>query len=163
MFFHIDGAELQRRRERENWTRGLLARMSRVHPVTIKKMERAAGPYRTTDKAIEQIFAAFDCYGSQPITVADLSEDYFPATDLLPKVYYDNRAVRNIRSEKGLTLEQVAERSGLSVATVQRLEHKSPPSARADTLVVLAKSLGTQVGRICQPLAGVPSEAYDRR
>ena len=49
--------------------------------------------------------------------------------------------LRRIREEKGLTVEELAEKSGISATTVRAVE-RGTQEARGDTVAKLAKPLG---------------------
>ena len=49
------------------------------------------------------------------------------------------------RKSKGLTLEQLAEKSGCSKSYIWELENKNPPRPSADKLAAIAQVLGTTV------------------
>ena len=49
--------------------------------------------------------------------------------------------LRRIREERGLTVEELAEKSGISVTTVRAVE-RGAREARRDTIAKLAKPLG---------------------
>jgi transcriptional regulator with XRE-family HTH domain len=49
--------------------------------------------------------------------------------------------LRRIRQEKRLTVEELAEKSGVSVTTIREVEHGNQ-EPRSDTLAKLAKPLG---------------------
>jgi transcriptional regulator with XRE-family HTH domain len=49
--------------------------------------------------------------------------------------------LRRIREERGLTVEELAERSGISVTTIRAVE-RGTREARGDTVAKLAKPLG---------------------
>lgn len=54
--------------------------------------------------------------------------------------------VRKLRVEKGMTQEELAERSGLSRLTVVLAERDGLGKAKAKTVVALADALGTDAG-----------------
>lgn len=49
------------------------------------------------------------------------------------------------RKGKGLTLDQLAEKSGCSKSYIWELENKNPPRPSADKLASIAEALGTTV------------------
>jgi transcriptional regulator with XRE-family HTH domain len=51
------------------------------------------------------------------------------------------RNLKNIREKKELTQEQLAERLGISVRYVQKLESKNCPNVKLDTIEGLSKAL----------------------
>jgi transcriptional regulator with XRE-family HTH domain len=61
-----------------------------------------------------------------------------------PDAHLGDRLAR-LRRMAGLTQEQVAERSGVSVDVIRKLEQHRKHSARLPTLHALAKGLGTEV------------------
>ena len=52
-----------------------------------------------------------------------------------------SRNLKNIRENKGLTQEKLAERLGVSTRYLQRLEGNNCPNVGIDTLAKLAKAL----------------------
>jgi transcriptional regulator with XRE-family HTH domain len=60
--------------------------------------------------------------------------------------------VRSRRAEKGLTIEGLAHASGLSVATVQRVE-TGKHAPQGSTLAALASALDTSVAALIDPEA----------
>lgn len=50
--------------------------------------------------------------------------------------------IQKLRKEKGLTLEQLAERAGSSKSYIWELENKKPPRPSADKLSKIAAQLG---------------------
>lgn len=59
--------------------------------------------------------------------------------------------IREARIENGMTQEELAEKSGVSRATISKLEQGELPSTKVDTLVRLAEALGRTVGDIFLP------------
>ena len=53
--------------------------------------------------------------------------------------------LRNIRQQRGLTIKEVSERSGISYRTIQSYELKDRKPAIIDTLISLSRSLGVSV------------------
>jgi transcriptional regulator with XRE-family HTH domain len=53
--------------------------------------------------------------------------------------------IRNLRREKKLTLEQLADLSGSSKSYIWELENKNPPRPSADKLSKIAEALNTTV------------------
>jgi transcriptional regulator with XRE-family HTH domain len=49
------------------------------------------------------------------------------------------------RKERGLTLQQVANETGISVATLSRIERGESPTVTSNTLVTLTDWIGTKV------------------
>jgi transcriptional regulator with XRE-family HTH domain len=69
--------------------------------------------------------------------------------------------VAEIRTRRALTQEELAERSGVSVATIRKLEQNDRTSARMLTLHRLANALDVTTSDLLRPaprLAGPPSE-----
>ncbi|MGW4650052.1 helix-turn-helix domain-containing protein [Kitasatospora sp. NPDC004289] len=69
--------------------------------------------------------------------------------------------LRGFRDEAGLTQEQVAERSGVSVRTIRRLESGSSTNHRMGTVQLLADALGLgeqDRARLAATLAGSPGD-----
>jgi transcriptional regulator with XRE-family HTH domain len=60
----------------------------------------------------------------------------------------DPERLKYLRSEAGLTQQQLAERSGISIASLMALEQGRNPNPRLDTLRKLAAALGCTVGRM---------------
>ena len=58
--------------------------------------------------------------------------------------------IRNLRKEKGLTLDQLAEQSGSSKSYIWELENKSPPRPSAEKLAKIADKLGTTIEFLLQ-------------
>lgn len=52
------------------------------------------------------------------------------------------KALRELRTSKGLTQEELAERSGIDYKYLQKLEGQNPSSPTLSTLEKLAKGLG---------------------
>ena len=50
--------------------------------------------------------------------------------------------IQKLRKEKGLTLDQLADRTGSSKSYIWELENKNPPRPSADKLSKIAKELG---------------------
>jgi DNA-binding XRE family transcriptional regulator len=57
-------------------------------------------------------------------------------------VIIDGQRLRQLRRQRGLSQEMLADRAGVSAATVGRLERCGRPSCRGRTLARLAASLG---------------------
>jgi transcriptional regulator with XRE-family HTH domain len=53
--------------------------------------------------------------------------------------------LRGVRLERDLTLQEVAEQTGISVATLSRIERGACKSLKSDTLVTLADWMGVEV------------------
>jgi transcriptional regulator with XRE-family HTH domain len=60
----------------------------------------------------------------------------------------DPGTLKRLRSAAGLTQQQLAERSGLSIASLMALEQGRNPNPRLDTLRKLAAALGCTVGKL---------------
>lgn len=58
--------------------------------------------------------------------------------------------IRNLRKEKGLTLDQLAEQSGSSKSYIWELENKNPPRPSAEKLAKIADKLGTTIEFLLQ-------------
>ncbi len=58
--------------------------------------------------------------------------------------------IRNLRKEKGLTLDQLAEQSGSSNSYIWELENKNPPRPSAEKLAKIADKLGTTIEFLLQ-------------
>jgi transcriptional regulator with XRE-family HTH domain len=75
------------------------------------------------------------------------------------------KTIRALRKQLGLTLEEVGQRTGMSVPTLSKLEqgHSSPSF---DKLQVLSRGLGVEVSRLLEPAAALadgPARAVGRR
>lgn len=53
--------------------------------------------------------------------------------------------MRSLRKARGLTLDQLAERSGSSKSYIWELENKNPPRPSAEKLARIAQELGTTI------------------
>jgi transcriptional regulator with XRE-family HTH domain len=53
--------------------------------------------------------------------------------------------IKKLRTEKGLTLEQLAQATGSSKSYIWELENKNPPRPSAEKLSVIAAELGVTV------------------
>ena len=69
----------------------------------------------------------------------------------------DGQRLRQLRRQRGMSQEALADRAGMSVATVGRLERQDRPSCRGRTLARLAAVLGER------PAAIMPGRPTDRR
>jgi transcriptional regulator with XRE-family HTH domain len=56
--------------------------------------------------------------------------------------------LRKTRRKRGLTLQQVAEETGISVATLSRIERGFYGNLKSDTLVTLTDWMGTEVEKL---------------
>ena len=56
--------------------------------------------------------------------------------------------IKEVREAKGMTQEELSEKSGVSRGTISALENGSTRSTSTKTLVNLAKALGTTVENI---------------
>ncbi len=74
--------------------------------------------------------------------------------------------IKELRTEKGLTLEQLAQATGSSKSYIWELENKDPPRPSADKLSQIATALGVTVdyliGRDEQTLAQAEDKAFFR-
>lgn len=74
--------------------------------------------------------------------------------------------IKELRTAKGLTLEQLAQATGSSKSYIWELENKDPPRPSADKLSEIATSLGVTVdyliGRDEQTLAQAEDKAFFR-
>jgi DNA-binding XRE family transcriptional regulator len=66
----------------------------------------------------------------------------------------DGQRLRQLRRERGLSQEKLADRAGISITTVARLERQPRASCRGRTLGRLAAALGEQPTAIACPEAG---------
>ena len=53
--------------------------------------------------------------------------------------------LREIRTKRQLTLQEVATQTGVSVATLSRIERGASQTLKSDTLVILTEWMGTEV------------------
>ena len=60
----------------------------------------------------------------------------------------DGQRLRQVRHQRALSQGQLAERAGISPATVSRLERQSTAPCRCRTLARLAGALGEDPGRL---------------
>ena len=63
-------------------------------------------------------------------------------------VVADGQRLRQLRRQRGMSQEALADRAGMSVATVGRLERQDRPSCRGRTLARLAAVLGERPAAI---------------
>jgi transcriptional regulator with XRE-family HTH domain len=66
----------------------------------------------------------------------------------------DGHRLRRLRRQRGLSREQLADRAGISPATVARLERQRSAPCRCRTLGRLARALGEEPDRLTP--AGLP-------
>ena len=71
----------------------------------------------------------------------------------------DGRRLRQLRRQHGLSQEKLADRAGLSLTTIARLERQPRASCRSRTLARLAAALGEHVSTITPALAAAPAAA----
>jgi transcriptional regulator with XRE-family HTH domain len=71
-------------------------------------------------------------------------------------VVADGQRLRQLRRQRGMSQEALADRAGMSVATVGRLERQDRPSCRGRTVARLAAVLGERPAAIMPP-AGRPT------
>jgi transcriptional regulator with XRE-family HTH domain len=69
-------------------------------------------------------------------------------------VIIDGQRLRQLRRQRGLSQEMLADRAGVSAGTVGRLERCGRPSCRGRTLARLAAVLGEQ------PAAIIPTDHH---
>jgi transcriptional regulator with XRE-family HTH domain len=60
------------------------------------------------------------------------------------------RTVRNKRVERGLSMSDLARRSGVSVSGISRIEHNDVRSPSVDTVRKLARGLGVSVSELLE-------------
>ncbi|WP_235075751.1 helix-turn-helix domain-containing protein [Asticcacaulis sp. AC460] len=74
--------------------------------------------------------------------------------------------IKELRTKKGLTLDQLAEATASSKSYIWELENKNPPRPSAEKLSIIAESLGVTVdylfGRLDQSLAEAEDKAFFR-
>ena len=58
------------------------------------------------------------------------------------------RIIKEVRTEKGMTQNELAEKSGVSRVTIMALENGTKTSTTTDTLIALSKALGVSVNDI---------------
>jgi transcriptional regulator with XRE-family HTH domain len=63
----------------------------------------------------------------------------------------DGQRLRQLRRQRGLSQETLADRAGISIATVVRLERYPHPSCQGRTLARLASALGEHPAAIMSP------------
>jgi transcriptional regulator with XRE-family HTH domain len=63
----------------------------------------------------------------------------------------DGQRLRQLRRQRGLSQEKLADRAGISTATVARLERHPHPSCQGRTLARLAAALDEQPTAIMSP------------
>ena len=56
--------------------------------------------------------------------------------------------LRQIRKDRGLTLRQVSEQTGISTATLSRIERGAVRGLESDTLLMLSEWMGTEVEQL---------------
>lgn len=62
-----------------------------------------------------------------------------------------SKRLRELRTRRGLTQQQLAERADLDYKHIQLLEGRHPSAPRLDTLEKLAKALGITITKLLQP------------
>jgi transcriptional regulator with XRE-family HTH domain len=67
--------------------------------------------------------------------------------------HYPMRKVRQLRERKGVSLRELARRSGVGVATLSRIE-SGEANPRMSTLLQLADALGVFVGQLFEKPSG---------
>jgi transcriptional regulator with XRE-family HTH domain len=67
--------------------------------------------------------------------------------------------LRSTRKKRGLTLQQVSEATGVSVATLSRIERKDLKDLESKTLMRVTEWLGTQVEVLASPRASEPEKS----
>ena len=63
------------------------------------------------------------------------------------------RVLRNLRKDKGLTQEALAQKAGVDYKYLQKLEGRSPSSPTLSTLEKLAQGLEVPLSELIAPLA----------
>jgi transcriptional regulator with XRE-family HTH domain len=66
----------------------------------------------------------------------------------------DGHRLRHLRTQRGLSQEELAGRAGISLTTVARLEAQARASCRSRTLARLAAALGEQPTALTAPTSG---------
>ena len=59
--------------------------------------------------------------------------------------------VKQIRTEKGITQTELAEKSGISRITINKIENNMKKTVKSDTLVKLSSALGVSIADIFLP------------
>lgn len=62
--------------------------------------------------------------------------------------------VKDLRDKAGLTQQQVAERAGLSISIVTKIEYGLTGDPRWSTMLALARGLGCSVADLVDPPSG---------
>jgi transcriptional regulator with XRE-family HTH domain len=75
-------------------------------------------------------------------------------------IVLDGKRLRQLRRQRGLSQEKLADRAGISTATVARLERHPYPSCRGRTLARLAAALGEHPAAI---MSLRPASRADRK
>ena len=58
------------------------------------------------------------------------------------------KRLRELRTKKGLTQEQLAELAGVDYKHIQLLESKNPPATKINTVEKLAKAFGISISQL---------------
>ena len=57
--------------------------------------------------------------------------------------------IKRIRTELGISQEELARRSGTTLATINRIETATQENPKLDTIKKIAEGLGTTIGELC--------------
>ncbi|MCH5277144.1 MAG: helix-turn-helix transcriptional regulator [Desulfovibrionaceae bacterium] len=90
-----------------------------------------------------RIYAVFEPYPSPHTLSMDTITQNF------------TQALRKLRSDKKLTQEELAQRSGIDYKYLQKLEGQNPSSPTLSTLCKLAKGLGITLAEL---ISSIPAE-----
>jgi DNA-binding Xre family transcriptional regulator len=117
-------------------------------PPTMPGLNLAAGTATAGHLSAAAVLAA-DCPStpSRPVSLASAGRipPARPQATIL-----DGRRLRQLRRQRGLSQEKLADRAGISITTVARLERQSSASCRGRTLGRLAAALGEQPATIAR-------------
>lgn len=113
--------------------------MSRIH----RKIERTA-------EQLAELKAVREQFQREKPTLEELVRDYGPDAVVLPQeTYMESKALlhslKAAREQAGLSLADIADRSGMDRAAISRLENGHQPNPTLDTLLRYASALGKQL------------------
>ena len=155
----LNGEAIRCYREARGLTASYVARA--VGKTNTAVLAWESGTSKSTDEITVEVLARV-----LHVTPYDIAPNYIPPLDpSLGRIYYDQGAVRRLRAEHGLSVRDVARRSGLARATVSHLENREKASATAAQVYALARGLGVKPGELSQVLEAPPGygerELYD--
>ena len=61
------------------------------------------------------------------------------------------KKIKELRKKRGLTQEKLAEAAGIDYKYLQRIEGKTPPNIKLETIGKLAKTLKTDPSKLLEP------------